>query len=53
MHIEKDRVNIQDNFLKEKEFIVLKDIVTSYNFPWHYRTEVIKGGIPGPGFSII
>jgi signal peptidase I len=43
-------MHVQEPLLAEEDFIVLKNIVTSYNFPWHYRTEVIKGGIPGPGY---
>ena len=42
--IEKNRdISIQDNFLKEKEFNALRDVVTTDAFPWFYFPVTVAG----------
>ncbi len=46
--IEKDRVlSIQNNFLAEKEFIALRDVVTGAPFPWFFRPFKVTEGEAG------
>ena len=42
--------NIQDNFLQQEEFINLRDVITSFEFPWHYSSSVVYEDTSGPGF---
>ena len=42
--IEKNRdISIQDNFLKEKEFNALRDVIATDAFPWFYFPETVDG----------
>jgi len=34
-------INIQDNFLEEKEFNAIRDIVTAVDFPWYFKETTV------------
>ena len=47
------KYRVQDNFLPEEDFNILRDIITSIEFPWFWTGENIRGwekrNSPAPG----